>query len=79
MFAGAPYPYWPVCGTPWEGPREDVAEVWLAVTEDGLGSSVNAGENAGRVLPHVATLRSLSKIGVAATNDASQSFTAAPA
>lgn len=58
--------------------REDVAEVWLAVTEDGLRSSVNAGENAGRVLPHVATLRSLSKIGVAATNDASQSFTGSP-
>ncbi len=43
----------------------DVAEVWLAVTEDGLRSSVEHGENAGRVLNHVATLRSLRKLGVA--------------
>ena len=43
----------------------DVAEVWLAVTEDGLHSSVSRGENAGHVLQHVATLRSLQKIGVA--------------
>jgi hypothetical protein len=45
--------------------RGDVAEVWLAVTEDGLRSSVSRGENAGHVLQHVATLRSLRKIGVA--------------
>ena len=43
----------------------DVAEVWLAVAEDGLHSSVNAGENAGRVLRHISTLRSLHQIGVA--------------
>jgi hypothetical protein len=43
----------------------DVAEVWLAVTEDGLHSSVSLGENAGHVLNHVATLRSLRKLGVA--------------
>jgi hypothetical protein len=43
----------------------DAAEVWLAVTEDGLHSSVSRGENAGRVMNHVATLRSLRKIGVA--------------
>ncbi|MGA2415337.1 MAG: DUF1223 domain-containing protein [Candidatus Sulfotelmatobacter sp.] len=48
----------------------DVAEVWLAVTEDGLHSSVERGENAGRVLNHVATLRSLRKIGVAEKNGA---------
>lgn len=46
----------------------DVAEVWLAVTEDGLHSSVSLGENAGHVLNHVATLRSLRKIGVAEAN-----------
>jgi hypothetical protein len=45
--------------------KGDVAEVWLAVTEDGLHSSVERGENAGHVLNHVATLRSLQKIGVA--------------
>jgi len=53
----------------------DTAEVWLAITEDGLHSSVMRGENAGRVLQHVATLRVLRKIGVA---DASASFTANP-
>jgi hypothetical protein len=42
----------------------DTAEVWLAITEDGLHSSVMRGENAGRVLQHVATLRALRKIGV---------------
>jgi hypothetical protein len=51
----------------------DTAEVWLAVTEDGLHSSVSHGENAGHVLQHVATLRSLRKIGVADTG-ASVSF-----
>jgi hypothetical protein len=35
----------------------------MAVTEDGLHSSVSLGENAGHVLHHVATLRSLRKIG----------------
>lgn len=48
----------------------DVAEVWLAVTEDGLHSPVSRGENAGRVLQHIATLRSLRKIGVANPNSA---------
>jgi hypothetical protein len=43
----------------------DSAEVWLAVTEDELQSSVKGGENSGRTLTHVATLRSLHKIGVA--------------
>ncbi len=56
----------------------DVAEVWLAVTEDGLHSSVSLGENAGHVLRHVATLRSLQKIGVANTSGASVSFTGDP-
>jgi len=56
----------------------DVAEVWLAVTEDGLRSSVSLGENAGRVLHHIATLRSLRKIGVADANGASVSFAGDP-
>ncbi len=51
------------------------ANVWLAVTEDGLHSSVKAGENAGRVLYHAAVLRSLSKIGVAKPGGESASFT----
>jgi hypothetical protein len=56
----------------------DVAEVWLAVTEDGLHSSVSLGENAGRVLHHIATLRSLQKIGVANANGAPVSFAGDP-
>ncbi|HVB85887.1 MAG TPA: DUF1223 domain-containing protein [Candidatus Dormibacteraeota bacterium] len=47
------------------------AEVWLAVTEDGLHSSVSAGENAGHVLYHAAVLRSLQKVGVAKANSQS--------
>ncbi|HTC55700.1 MAG TPA: DUF1223 domain-containing protein [Candidatus Sulfotelmatobacter sp.] len=56
----------------------DVAEVWLAVTEDGLHSSVSLGENAGHVLHHIATLRLLQKIGVANANGASGSFAGEP-
>ena len=56
----------------------DVAEVWLAVTEDGLQSSVSLGENAGHVLHHIATLRSLHKIGVADANGTSVSFAGDP-
>jgi hypothetical protein len=56
----------------------DVAEVWLAITEDGLHSSVSRGENAGRVLQHVATLRALNKIGVAHAGETSASFAATP-
>jgi hypothetical protein len=59
-------------------PGGDVAEVWLAVTEDGLQSSVSLGENAGHVLHHIATLRSLHKIGVADPNGASVSFAGDP-
>lgn len=50
------------------------ADVWLAVTEDGLHSSVSAGENAGRDLYHAAVLRSLEKIGVARAHGRSPSF-----
>jgi hypothetical protein len=48
-----------------EANPRDAAEVWLAVTEDGLHSDVSRGENHGHTLTHVATLRSLHKIGVA--------------
>jgi hypothetical protein len=54
----------------------DVAEVWLAVSEDSLHSSVSRGENAGRELRHIATLRSLQKIGIANAGGASLSFRA---
>ncbi|HKS83243.1 MAG TPA: DUF1223 domain-containing protein [Candidatus Acidoferrales bacterium] len=55
-------------------PAGDSAEVWLAVTEDGLRSSVSAGENAGHALTHVATLRTMHKIGVTGANAAQNSF-----
>jgi hypothetical protein len=38
-------------------------EVWLAVTEVGLESSVRSGENSGRQLRHTAVLRLLRKVG----------------
>lgn len=53
----------------------DSAEVWLAITEDGLHSSVNAGENAGHALTHMATLRTLHKIGLSDPNAAQNSYT----
>lgn len=56
----------------------DVAEVWLAITEDGLHSSVNRGENAGHILQHVSTLRSLHRIGIADASGTAVSFAAAP-
>jgi hypothetical protein len=39
------------------------AEVWLAVTEDGLESRVQRGENAGRTLHHAAVVRTLRRVG----------------
>lgn len=59
-------------------PPGNTAEVWLAVTEDGLHSSVKAGENAGHDLYHAAVLRSLNKIGATNAAAASSSFTAEP-
>ncbi|MGH9560656.1 MAG: DUF1223 domain-containing protein [Terracidiphilus sp.] len=56
----------------------DSAEVWLAVTEDGLHSSVSAGENAGHKLYHAAVLRSLTKIGVAKASGEATSFSGEP-
>jgi hypothetical protein len=51
----------------------DTAEIWLAVTEQGLSSSVRGGENAGTVLHHASVLRTLHKIGVATTGSESSS------
>jgi len=39
------------------------ADVMLAITESGLRSNVTRGENAGRVLNHIAVVRRLSTIG----------------
>lgn len=43
----------------------DTAEIWLVVTERGLYSAVERGENAGRELHHAAVVRQLRKIGTA--------------
>jgi hypothetical protein len=51
------------------------AEVWLAITETGLHSSVTRGENAGHELRHAAIVRSMRKIGEAKL-DRDISFTA---
>lgn len=44
-------------------PKGGTAEVWLAITETGLHSSVTRGENAGQELRHAAVVRSMRKIG----------------
>ena len=46
-------------------PKGGTAEVWLAITETGLHSSVTRGENAGHELRHAAVVRSMRKIGEA--------------
>jgi hypothetical protein len=43
----------------------DLPEVWLAVAERNLSSSVTGGENAGKELRHSAVLRSLKRVGAA--------------
>ena len=48
----------------------DVAEVWLAITENALHSAVLGGENSGRDLHHAAVLRWLHKAGTANGNAA---------
>lgn len=40
----------------------DTADVWIAVTQDGLHSDPNAGENSGHTLYHAAVLRYLHKV-----------------
>jgi hypothetical protein len=56
-------------------PEEGKADVWLAVTEQGLGMDVTAGENKGRTLQHAAIVRSIEKIGSISSKDKSP-FTA---
>lgn len=48
----------------------DVAEVWLAITENALHSAVLGGENSGHDLHHAAVLRWLHKAGTANGNAA---------
>jgi len=46
--------------------RGDRADILVAVTEDGLRSSVTRGENNGKLLRHAAVVRSMTTIGEAA-------------
>jgi hypothetical protein len=47
------------------------ADVWLAVTENGLQMDVTGGENKGRTLEHASVVRSLEKIGSISPKDKS--------
>ncbi len=46
-----------------QAPAQERSDVLLATTEDGLSTSVEAGENGGRTLHHAAVVRQLRKIG----------------
>jgi hypothetical protein len=54
--------------------QDDIAEIWLAITETALHSAVIGGENSGRDLHHAAVVRWLHKAGTA-DRDAVPSFT----
>jgi len=51
---------------------QEPADVWMAMTEVGLGTDVKAGENAGKNVQHAAILHSLQKIGTAPSKDQSE-------
>ena len=57
--------------------KQPKADVWLAVTEDGLQMDVTGGENKGRTLQHASVVRSLEKIGTISDKGAAQ-FAADP-
>jgi hypothetical protein len=52
-------------------------EIWLAITETHLHTKVDAGENAGRDLPHAAVVRQLTKIA-SVDGRKQQTFSATP-
>jgi hypothetical protein len=55
---------------------QDKAEVWLVVAEEGLPGSAKAGENSGKSWEHAAIVRSMQKIGSAASS--SEPFVSSP-
>jgi hypothetical protein len=55
----------------------DTPEVWIAITEKGLHSSVSGGENAGHDVHHASIVRLLHKLGTADKGN-TPSFTAQP-
>jgi hypothetical protein len=54
---------------------QEPADLWLAVTESNLETSVKAGENAGKDLRHAAVLRSLHKIAAVPAKSSSPFIT----
>jgi hypothetical protein len=44
--------------------------VWIALADDSDQSSVKRGENAGRILRHVAVVRTLTQVGTVEANNA---------
>jgi hypothetical protein len=50
---------------------QEPADIWLAVTEQGLQTAVKAGENAGKDVQHAAVVRSFHKIGSLPAKDSS--------
>jgi hypothetical protein len=56
-----------------ELPEHDQATIFLAVTEDGLASKVNGGENAGSKFRHMAVVRALKPVGFVPVTDSSSS------
>jgi hypothetical protein len=56
-------------------PSDETADVLLAVTEDGLSTDVQGGENRGRTLTHTAVVRRLAAIGVVRTGELAKQLT----
>jgi len=54
--------------------EKDTPEVWLLISESGLHSAVDKGENAGHDLHHSSVVRTLKKVGVTAPASSPQAF-----
>jgi hypothetical protein len=59
-------------------PTSAQSKVLLAITEDGLSTAVERGENGGRTLQHAAVVRQLRELGAANNGQFEASFDVAP-
>jgi hypothetical protein len=57
-------------GSPRPPAKLKSAQVWIALADDSDQSSVKRGENAGRILRHVAVVRTLTQVGTVEANNA---------
>jgi hypothetical protein len=57
-------------GSPLPPAKLKSAQVWIALADDSDQSSVKRGENAGRILRHVAVVRTLTQVGTVEANNA---------